>query len=149
MSSSPAKAKSKSPKKKNQDNDVKSPTKQQESTTVASTATTAPSAGSANDANKQSGFAALANGASIFGNSSSTTATFPSVNAFSFAPATFGSSVASKTAVGGDDDDEDGGEGGEGNDADESHAAEFKPLVQLEKVQVKTMEEDEEVVLKV
>lgn len=151
MSSSPTKGKQTSPKKSPKKKDpnlsspsaadaIKSPTKgdKKESTTPATATTQAPAA-------QPSGFAALGTtGASIFGNGAP--AAFPSAGTFSFAPATFGGAAAAKKDA--DEDDDEGGEG-EGNDADESHAADFKPLIQLEKVQVKTMEEDEEVMLKV
>jgi hypothetical protein len=89
----------------------------------------------------------------IFGNSNSgnTTQQSNSSNFSAFAPATFGaSSGAAAAKYGGEDGEDDEGDDNSGavHDADESHAAVFKPLINLQEVKVKTMEEDEEVVLK-
>lgn len=57
-----------------------------------------------------------------------------------FAPATFGAAPPAP-AAGGDADDADAG-------ADERHGADFKPLVQLAKVDIVSGEDDEEVIFK-
>jgi len=76
-----------------------------------------------------------------------TASPFAGSSSFSFTPAaTFGAGAASK-----DDDDEDGEEGegdGEGADADETHAGEFAAIVSLPKIEVKSMEEDEDVMFR-
>lgn len=84
-----------------------------------------------------SGFKQSADGPLQFGSSTST---------FSFAPSTFGSTTAAKK-----DDDDDEGDQDDGEDdgatpaADESHAADFKPIANLSLVEVRTMEENEDV----
>jgi hypothetical protein len=57
-----------------------------------------------------------------------------------FAPATFGAAPPSTPAGEGDDDENAG--------ADERHGADFKPLVQLAKVDVVSGEDDEEEIFK-
>jgi len=50
----------------------------------------------------------------------------------------------------GRDGDYEEGAGGDGAaDADETHAGEFKPLINLPEIEVKTMEEDEEILFKI
>lgn len=58
-----------------------------------------------------------------------------------FAPATFGAAAPIAPAAGGEAGDEDAG-------ADERHGADFKPLVQLAKVDIESGEDEEEVIFK-
>ncbi|KAH9257997.1 hypothetical protein BASA81_003560 [Batrachochytrium salamandrivorans] len=93
-------------------------------------------------------FGSSAGSSGLFGNSTGSTGLFGNSTSFSFGggDAAFGASPA-KAKAGGDEDDDGEGEGSD-NDADESHAAEFKPVIQLSMVEVKNCEEDEDVVFK-
>ena len=93
-------------------------------------------------------FGSMASGPLLFGSSNST-----STPAFSFNASSFGSvsnkKDESNDKKGSDDEDEDGEDGDDADAAaDESHAADFKPVVELARVEVKSYEEDEDVTFK-
>jgi Ran-binding protein 1 len=102
-------------------------------------------------ANPFAAFGNLASGPLLFGSSGST----GEAPKFSFNASMFGASASGtkkeSTPKKDDEDDEDDGDDADDDAAavDESHAqTEFTPLVTLEKIEVKSMEEDEEAVFK-
>ena len=100
-------------------------------------------------ANPFAAFASASGGPLLFGGLGGGSGSTP---AFSFSASTFGAPAAPSSAKKEDDEDGEDGEDDGGDDegaaADESHAADFKPLVQLDKVEVKSGEDNEDVLFK-